>query len=528
MNLSIKPSCFAEQYHAHTWHKKINDYQLPAKEIIYLENAFVSRSQYITDESALGAVYDSIGNLLESSRHYRRSKDLTADVVRSIDPGASTAGKKLTGRYLYLGWYFNHFGHFLLESLCRCWALSEIERVADLKILFHIHDPNVRPNKKYFKLLSLLGVKENQITFIQKDCQVEELIVPSQQAVLARAMSVETLALYQRITKTVLKESRSNTENINVYISRRLLATDKRKALNEYSLEKAFHAAGYQVVHPQLLSIRDQVLLFAKARNIAGTEGTALHHLLFSLPGAHMRLLGTVPRMADVITQVTLNQFCNCDTTLVLQEHFPLEGVTEFQTSFMVSLKTQSYFLPENVQGCADDELNPDIHHYLEAMGWFDKHELKEALRAIEAAIDENPYSPSYHRFHARVLAKLKHYSAAADALYKVKKLLPSNIGFLTQLSWFLLQAGRCSEAQEIAEKVIEKEPENAMGYAHFSQAISADENPIEELFYMEKAAFYAPDNKHYQRQCADLCMVVGDEGKGRYYLQRLASLENG
>ena len=58
-------------------------------------------------------------------QHLRRDKDFTLDNPGTLLPVQSSAVTTLPGRYLYLGWYFNHYGHFLLESLARCWALSE-------------------------------------------------------------------------------------------------------------------------------------------------------------------------------------------------------------------------------------------------------------------------------------------------------------------------------------------------------------------------------------------------------------------
>ena len=79
---------------------------------------------------------------MSSSRHLRRARDLTAgnpDEIRF-----SSKVRVLSGRYLYLGWYFNHYGHFILESLGRSWAVQETP-VVDCYIM-HLHAAGGRPS----------------------------------------------------------------------------------------------------------------------------------------------------------------------------------------------------------------------------------------------------------------------------------------------------------------------------------------------------------------------------------------------
>lgn len=68
-----------------------------------------------------------------------------------------------------------------------------------------------------------------------------------------------------------------------LYVSRR--GDDKRRMVNEAELETALVARGFTVVHPQALSVAQQVALFRDADVVVAPTGAALANALFCKPG---------------------------------------------------------------------------------------------------------------------------------------------------------------------------------------------------------------------------------------------------
>ena len=281
----------------------------------------------------MGGIYDHKGRYLDSSRHLRRRKDFTrANPVRMK---AAKGTPVLSGSYLYLGWFFNHYGHFMLESLSRCWPLMEKSRFDGY--LYHFHARNPQPSARLFEFLELLDIPREKLHFITRDVRVEELHIPTQQAVLSRAISPRMLHLYQLLGKRAWEREKRPVTNPKIYISRRLLPHDMRHACNEYLLERRFRDRGYQVFHPQLHGPREQLARFYSSTHLAGLEGSGLHHVLFAKAPEETFLLATPQRKADAITQAQLDAYRDCHTHILFQKGSPSPILQPERTSTLLT-----------------------------------------------------------------------------------------------------------------------------------------------------------------------------------------------
>lgn len=375
MELILHPDEVGASYHSHPWHRKIADFSLPEREIHTLRNARVTKSEFIGAESGMGGIYDHNGERMAIGQHLRRNKDFTLDNPDTLCPVQSSAVTTLPGRYLYLGWYFNHYGHFLLESLARCWALTEPATDQCKKYLFHFHARNGFTVKKYLEMLGLLGISGEQVVFITEDLLVEELIVPSQQAVLSRKIADCMLKLYRQLGGKADQMRLRKDYPARIYVSRRLLPGRARKAVNEWIPETGFAANGYEIIHPQFLSIPEQINYFAHAESIAGLDGSALHTVLFANNRPEMRLLCARNRLADAITQTELNRHVCRSTTLYLH-HRPEPTCLRRGTSpFILGESDIRDFIPA-CTGISRAEKAADLYHLLREL----------ALSLIDAA----------------------------------------------------------------------------------------------------------------------------------------------
>jgi len=341
--LRIFPESALPLWQSHPWHQEIAAFRLPEKELLTLESATVTASRYLGPEQAEGGVYDADGLYVPSSRHLRRVKDLTATNPEEIPVSSDVS--VLPGRYLYLGWFFNHYGHFILESLSRFWAVKEATSVDGY--IMHLHAADSRPASYLMAFFDLLEIPREKLLFADRDMQVEQLLLPSQQAVLSRGMSDEMLKLYRDLGHRAAQQAGRGSSSSKLYISRRLLPPDQRGASNEKALEERFEARGYRVIHPQYMDVRRQLALYSGAQEFAGLEGSGLHNVLFSQAPRSVWMLGSKNHLADAVTQVELDRRCDCTTELHLQT-VPLLGCLHPRiTPFVISSEddTQSEVL---------------------------------------------------------------------------------------------------------------------------------------------------------------------------------------
>ena len=331
-HLRILPEPATKTWLGHEWHREIANFVLPPKELLPVPGAIATPALQLIPEEAQGGIYDAKGRHLAISRHLRRGRDFTA--TTPLETPLPSDAPILRGRHLYLGWFFDHYGHFILESLGRCWALAEAGPVDGY--LFHRPENSREASSQLLSLLELLGIPRHRVRFIEETARVEELLVPSQQAVLARGMSRETLELYNRMAFRAWKRRGQDQHHDSLYISRRFLASDMRQAANEWMLERWFRARGYRVLHPQYLDSVDQLSLYFKARRFAGLDGSGLHNVLFAEAPQEVWMLGAENRLADAITQAHLNQLKKCHTTLLLQSVTRTEPLPPQRTPFLI------------------------------------------------------------------------------------------------------------------------------------------------------------------------------------------------
>ena len=76
------------------------------------------------DRTFTGAIYDATGALCpQSQRTLRGQNEWSPHDPQRIPVDAPRT--RIPGRSLYLGHYTGHYGHFLLETLSRLWAIPE-------------------------------------------------------------------------------------------------------------------------------------------------------------------------------------------------------------------------------------------------------------------------------------------------------------------------------------------------------------------------------------------------------------------
>ncbi|BAO43095.1 glycosyltransferase family 61 protein [Thiolapillus brandeum] len=502
-SLHIEPEDYLPAWEKASLHREIREYQLPRAEVIVCPQALVSASRFVSSEKALGGIYNSAGQHLDCSRHLRRGKDFTRD----NPPRISTAEhfQPLPGRYLYLGWFFNHYGHFMLESLSRCWPLMNPQQFDGY--LYHFHARSPEPVARLFEFLDLLDIPREKIHFITQNLRVGELHIPTQQAVLSRAISPGMLYLYQHLGKTAWERQGRPTDQPKVYVSRRLLPPDMRHACNEYHLERHFRQQGYRIFHPQLHPPQQQLALFYQTTHLAGLEGSGLHHVLFAREPQETWLLATPQRRADAITQRQLDDYRDSRTCILFQKGCPSPLIQPERTSFLVTSGSPAKLgIPEKadpwsraiwLQGLARQMASRqgELDHFARQISLSDKEKqlltflidpqktlddsllecplgrataalvhqaqgnLTAARECLEASLDDFRDNPDFLARYAGILYRLKETPLAEKILNQALSLDMDNPDLLHLQGELLAANGHSDEAKTRFQDILSRYP---------------------------------------------------------------------
>jgi hypothetical protein len=215
-------------------------------------------------------------------------------------PGLVPAAQ-LKGRWLFGGWLRGHFGHMVNESLGRLWAVDAAPWAGIVFLRYGRDLPQaaaaLTPARGREKLLEafldLLGITA-EVVVAEQPVQVERLVVPEQCRLGPTEEDLDSHRVLRRYLAGAAARGIVPAEPIpeKVYVSRSQLEAHKAKFVLETAIEANLARAGYAIVHPERMSLTDQVLLYRGARTLIFAEGSAVHMAVPHLgPGQRVAVL---------------------------------------------------------------------------------------------------------------------------------------------------------------------------------------------------------------------------------------------
>lgn len=203
------------------------------------------------------------GNLLPESRLLRHGEVIIdkADYCPSPVYGGKCA--------IYGGYLFGHYGHFVLESLSRLWAIQSLGKYP---IVFASRINSLRSWQR--EIFNILGVEN--VIIIKKPTCFDELIVPSPGFQMADFFT-------SKHARYLEKQECKVTKRKKLWLSRSSFRKKIHHAdiVNESDIEHHLSNKGWEIIHPQNYDISEQLLILSEANSIAGIAGSAFHTLLF-------------------------------------------------------------------------------------------------------------------------------------------------------------------------------------------------------------------------------------------------------
>lgn len=188
---------------------------------------------------------------------------------------------------IYGGVIIPEFGHFLTESLSRCQSFDEHPQ---MPIVFTCIDQDFDiSDSKYAYIrdtFDLLGISSNRILIIREATRIKKLIVPKVGYRLWNYVVekhtrflAEKIAIHPKITGLAATSKK-------VYLSRSRLPKKANVQVpvihGEDVFERYLGMEGFTIIHPQELTILEQISAIANAKFLVGFIGSAFHTLLLT------------------------------------------------------------------------------------------------------------------------------------------------------------------------------------------------------------------------------------------------------
>jgi hypothetical protein len=216
-----------------------------------------------TAEGFLVGTYSLDGHLIPGFE-FRRPKSIAKS------PPFQRARSRLRGSYLYGGLLIEHFGHFLIESLSRTWALTAHKQLPVVWQCF----PKPKLVKWQIEIFKILGIDHRHFRLISRPSKVDTVILPDAGFILndfVHPDQAEALAAFP---------FRAPLSGKRIWLSKSKLPPDKGKVLNEEEIEARLLARGWSILHPERVSVSEQLGILSDAETVAGFAGSAFHLLV--------------------------------------------------------------------------------------------------------------------------------------------------------------------------------------------------------------------------------------------------------
>jgi len=302
-------------------------------------NGYV-QGEMLSPNGRTGAVFVE-GNVHESARGLvDRDK-----IVRAI----STQAERID-EGIYCGYLVPLFGHFITEFLPR-YEQVRMAGGTPKPILVHpVHflvDPPGQLSRSNLvaQFLNVLDLPFEQLRFCTSDVAVDRLYCTTNIFKLSEAVDEKIV----EISKSLNGRFPVGGREKKIFLSRSRLKEHHRKAINSLEVDKIFFERGFEVLHPQEMRLRDQIVAVCSARVLAGEEGSALHLSMFNpfleaciiLDSGRLTKPGALPD-----TQRLLNERLGCRT--VYCQHIENSGTTmQSGGRFLVDIQAINAVLAE-------------------------------------------------------------------------------------------------------------------------------------------------------------------------------------
>jgi len=225
--------------------------------------------------------------------------------VPPVPPAETGEVERLSGRWLFGGLFYGHFGHFLVESTARLWAH---DAAGDIDGIVFYPKQRLTHERRLYRHMTgffdLCGLAQPEIRAPQSPVVIDELIIPPPGFGMTEMMA--GTPEFRAWARTDLGRDIAPEGAEAVYVSRARLPSKRGSILLEDRLEALMAEAGYTIFHPQEAPIDRQIAQWKAARRIVGLDGSALHlAAMVAQPGAQVALINRGPsqNIEDYILQ---------------------------------------------------------------------------------------------------------------------------------------------------------------------------------------------------------------------------------
>ncbi len=237
-------------------------------------------SPFFVDRAAgklRGCIFDQRRNRIDLSL---RTSGIGGDVVVNDDPTQLSdevvSSQRIEGESIYLGHLMGHYGHFITETLSPFWGLQHSKNA---NVVFHPFIFGYAPMPFMSAFFEAFNIDPEKIFVVRDVCEFDTLIIPERTFHLNSAVHERYQQIISEIIRFHVGEEPLRTRRI--FLSRSKLPPNSREIANGAEIDHLFESLGFEVIHPQMLTTREQLSIYGTTKIMIGFAGSALHNGVF-------------------------------------------------------------------------------------------------------------------------------------------------------------------------------------------------------------------------------------------------------
>lgn len=192
----------------------------------------------------------------------------------------------------FCGYFINHWGHFLVDTVSRLWYSFEHDDEID-EYIFIVEENSDRIFKNnYNEFIELFGIKE-KIRIVNKPTRFREVIVPEISFNKGGFVSELYLEIFERVVTAAFnkyKDCIQNDHNDKVFLSRNHLRGKSVEVGLDF-LDDYFKKNGFTILYPEEISLGTLICILRNAKICAAESGTLPHNFLFAQNGKEILII---------------------------------------------------------------------------------------------------------------------------------------------------------------------------------------------------------------------------------------------
>lgn len=192
-------------------------------------------------------------------------------------------------KVVYCGYLIHHWGHFLIEAVCRLWYFLENDETIDKYVFFLDENEQREIQGNYREFLQLLGVWD-KIEFINRPTTFREVLVPELSLRFRSYYSPKYREMFDVIADNVVVDPSWQPQE-KIYYSRSQFAKGKPFEFGFDMLDDFFARNGYTILYPEKVPLSQMIFYIRNSKVVASLSGTLPHNMLFGRNGQKVEIL---------------------------------------------------------------------------------------------------------------------------------------------------------------------------------------------------------------------------------------------